>query len=72
MPEGQRVQLTFTSFHLVPEVCGDFVQVFDYNKAGPQLAGKHGTNSQLIHSSYIHTKIFSLISAVHIKAGYVI
>lgn len=29
MPEGERVRLTFTSFDLDPEVCGDFVQVFD-------------------------------------------
>lgn len=44
MPEGETVQLTFTSFDLVPEACGDFVQVYDYNQASPQLAGKHGTN----------------------------
>uniref|UniRef100_A0A8C5G6K9 Ovochymase-2-like n=1 Tax=Gouania willdenowi TaxID=441366 RepID=A0A8C5G6K9_GOUWI len=29
VPEGERVRLTFTSFDLVPEVCGDSVQVFD-------------------------------------------
>lgn len=29
MPAGERVRLTFTSFDLVPEVCGDFVQVYD-------------------------------------------
>lgn len=44
MPEGETVRLTFTSFDLVPEACGDFVQVYDYNQASPQLAGKHGTN----------------------------
>ncbi|KAF3852521.1 hypothetical protein F7725_005876 [Dissostichus mawsoni] len=26
VPEGERVRLTFTSFDLVPEVCGDFIQ----------------------------------------------
>uniref|UniRef100_A0A3Q2VHF8 Zgc:154142 n=1 Tax=Haplochromis burtoni TaxID=8153 RepID=A0A3Q2VHF8_HAPBU len=40
VPEGETVQLTFTSFDLVPEACGDFVQVYDYNQASPQLAGK--------------------------------
>lgn len=44
MPDGETVRLTFTSFDLVPEACGDFVQVYDYNQASPQLAGKHGTN----------------------------
>uniref|UniRef100_A0A3Q1JVK3 Ovochymase 2 n=1 Tax=Anabas testudineus TaxID=64144 RepID=A0A3Q1JVK3_ANATE len=40
VPEGERVQLTFTSFDLVPEVCGDFVQIYDGNKAGSSLLGK--------------------------------
>ncbi|KAL3996601.1 hypothetical protein ACER0C_009257 [Sarotherodon galilaeus] len=40
VPEGETVRLTFTSFDLVPEACGDFVQVYDYNQASPQLAGK--------------------------------
>uniref|UniRef100_A0A665XBY8 Cubilin-like n=1 Tax=Echeneis naucrates TaxID=173247 RepID=A0A665XBY8_ECHNA len=33
VPEGERVRLTFTSFDLVPEVCGDFVQVYDDNES---------------------------------------
>ncbi|XP_071359853.1 ovochymase-2 [Trachinotus anak] len=40
VPEGERVRLTFTSFDLVPEVCGDFVQVYDGHKAGSSSVGK--------------------------------
>ncbi|XP_056135753.1 ovochymase [Lampris incognitus] len=40
VPEGDRIQLTFTSFDLVPEVCGDFVEVFDGYKAGSSILGK--------------------------------
>ncbi|KAF7655501.1 hypothetical protein LDENG_00055110 [Lucifuga dentata] len=40
VPDGERVRLTFTSFELVPEVCGDFVQVFDGDKAGSASLGK--------------------------------
>ncbi|XP_030644095.1 ovochymase-2 [Chanos chanos] len=29
VPPGERVRLTFTSFDLVPESCGDFVDVYD-------------------------------------------
>ncbi|XP_057698672.1 ovochymase [Corythoichthys intestinalis] len=29
VPEGEGVRLTFTTFDLIPEVCGDYVQVFD-------------------------------------------
>ncbi|XP_053711283.1 tolloid-like protein 1 [Synchiropus splendidus] len=36
VPQGERVRLTFTSFDLVPEVCGDFVQVY----GGSSLLGK--------------------------------
>uniref|UniRef100_A0A8C6WR19 Zgc:154142 n=1 Tax=Neogobius melanostomus TaxID=47308 RepID=A0A8C6WR19_9GOBI len=39
VPEGEGVRLTFTSFDLVPEVCGDFVQVYDGDSATLQ-AGK--------------------------------
>lgn len=42
MPEGERVRMTFTSFDLVPEVCGDFVQVYDGDKAGSSSMGKLG------------------------------
>lgn len=41
MPEGQRVRLTFTFFDLVPEVCGDFIQVYDGYKAGSSLLGEN-------------------------------
>ncbi|XP_010795702.1 tolloid-like protein 2 [Notothenia coriiceps] len=40
VPEGERVRLTFTSFDLVPEVCGDFIQVYDGDKAGSSLLSK--------------------------------
>ncbi|XP_068614175.1 ovochymase-2-like [Brachionichthys hirsutus] len=40
VPEGERVRLTFTSFDLVPEVCGDFVQVYDGDTAGSSSVGK--------------------------------
>uniref|UniRef100_H3CMZ7 CUB domain-containing protein n=1 Tax=Tetraodon nigroviridis TaxID=99883 RepID=H3CMZ7_TETNG len=40
VPKGQRVRLTFTSFDLVPEVCGDFVQVFDDYTAGSSSLDK--------------------------------
>lgn len=41
VPEGEKVRLTFTSFDLVPEVCGDFIQVYDGYKAGSSLLGEH-------------------------------
>nr|XP_046272112.1 tolloid-like protein 2 [Scatophagus argus] len=40
VPEGEKVRLTFTAFDLVPEVCGDFVQVYDGDKAGSSSLGK--------------------------------
>uniref|UniRef100_A0A672HRX5 Zgc:154142 n=1 Tax=Salarias fasciatus TaxID=181472 RepID=A0A672HRX5_SALFA len=40
VPEGERVRLTFTSFDLVPEVCGDFIQIYDGHTAGSSLVGK--------------------------------
>ncbi|KAM8772707.1 ovochymase-2 [Acanthopagrus schlegelii] len=42
VPEGEKVRLTFTSFDLVPEVCGDYVQVYDGDKAGSSLLGRKG------------------------------
>ncbi|MEQ2310921.1 hypothetical protein AMECASPLE_014255 [Ameca splendens] len=39
VPEGEQVQLTFTTFDLVPDVCGDFVQIYDGHKAGSSLIG---------------------------------
>lgn len=41
VPLGERISLTFTSFDLVPEVCGDFVQVYDGDKGGSSSTGKH-------------------------------
>lgn len=41
MPGGERVRLTFTSFDLVPEVCGDFVQVYDGYEAGSSSFSKY-------------------------------
>ncbi|CAL1601098.1 unnamed protein product [Knipowitschia caucasica] len=40
VPEGERVRLTFMSFDLVPEVCGDFVQVYDGDGTGSSILGK--------------------------------
>ncbi|CAL8331735.1 unnamed protein product [Lota lota] len=40
VPKGERVRLTFTSFDLVPELCGDYVEVFDGHKAGAARLGK--------------------------------
>lgn len=42
VPESEKVRLTFTSFDLVPDGCGDFVQVYDGSEAGSSLLGKHG------------------------------
>lgn len=47
VPKGERVRLTFTSFDLVPEVCGDFVQVFDGCAAGSSSLGKHDISDPL-------------------------
>lgn len=47
VPTGERVRLTFTSFDLVPEVCGDFVQVFDGYRAGSSSLGKHDISDTL-------------------------
>ncbi len=41
VPEGEKVRLTFTSFDLVPELCGDFVKVYDGDAAGSSSLGKH-------------------------------
>ncbi|XP_059189819.1 ovochymase-2 [Centropristis striata] len=53
VPEGERVRLTFTSFDLVPEVCGDFVQVYDGHKAGSPALSKFcgGTFPKPVESS---------------------
>ncbi|XP_067441011.1 ovochymase-2 [Thunnus thynnus] len=53
VPEGEKVRLTFTSFDLVPEVCGDFIQVYDGYKAGSSLLGKFcgGTMPKPMESS---------------------
>ncbi|KAG7267725.1 hypothetical protein CRUP_031615, partial [Coryphaenoides rupestris] len=40
VPEGEKVRLTFTSFDLVPDLCGDYVEVFDGLKAGAARLGK--------------------------------
>ena len=40
VPEGERVRLTFTSFDLAPELCGDYVEVFDGHKAGAAKLGR--------------------------------
>ncbi|XP_040043305.2 ovochymase-2 isoform X2 [Gasterosteus aculeatus] len=40
VPEGEKVRLTFTFFDLVPEVCGDFVEVYDGDKAGSSSFSK--------------------------------
>ena len=50
VPEGERVRLTFTSFDLAPELCGDYVEVFDGHAAG---AAKLGRQVQTEH----HTQI---------------
>lgn len=46
-PKDQRVRLTFTTFDLVPEVCGDFVQVFDGSTAGSSSLGKYDISEPL-------------------------
>ncbi|KAM7394398.1 hypothetical protein PAMP_021203 [Pampus punctatissimus] len=53
VPEGERVRLTFTSFDLVPEVCGDFIQVYDGYKVGSSSLGKFcgGTMPKPIEST---------------------
>ncbi|KAK1885602.1 Ovochymase-2 [Dissostichus eleginoides] len=53
VPEGERVRLTFTSFDLVPEVCGDFIQVYDGHKAGSSLISKFcgGTMPKSVETS---------------------
>lgn len=49
MPEGERVRLTFTSFDLVPEVCGDFVQIYDGSDAGSSSLGKRDLFTYLVY-----------------------
>ncbi|XP_058497545.1 ovochymase-2 [Solea solea] len=40
VPEGEKVTLTFNTFDLVPEICGDYVQVYDGYKPGSSSMGK--------------------------------
>ncbi|KAE8300288.1 Bone morphogenetic protein 1-like protein [Larimichthys crocea] len=53
VPEGERVRLQFISFDLVPDACGDFVQVYDGSNAGSSLLGKFcgGTMPKPLESS---------------------
>uniref|UniRef100_A0A3Q2CBD6 Zgc:154142 n=1 Tax=Cyprinodon variegatus TaxID=28743 RepID=A0A3Q2CBD6_CYPVA len=54
VPEGERVRLTFTSFDLVPDVCGDFVQIYDGHEAGSTLLGTFcgGSEPKAVESSH--------------------
>lgn len=52
VPEGERVRLTFTSFDLVPEVCGDFIQVYDGHEAGSSLISKHDIMYPVCNEDY--------------------
>ncbi|XP_061737042.1 ovochymase-2 [Nerophis ophidion] len=49
VPEGEKVRLTFTSFDLLPEVCGDFVQVYDGSTSLGKFCG--GTMPKPVESS---------------------
>ncbi|KAM9792333.1 cubilin [Neosynchiropus ocellatus] len=54
VPEGERVRLTFTSFDLVPEVCGDFVQVY----GGSSFLGGSGPIIVTGRKGVIHSEGF--------------
>uniref|UniRef100_A0A3B4TUR0 Zgc:154142 n=1 Tax=Seriola dumerili TaxID=41447 RepID=A0A3B4TUR0_SERDU len=76
VPERERVRLTFTSFDLVPEVCGDFVQVYDGHKAGSSSMGKFcgGTMPKPVESSgntmVVRFKSDSSLTSKGFKATY--
>ncbi|XP_061102877.1 tolloid-like protein 1 [Conger conger] len=40
VPEGEQIRLTFFSFDLVPDYCGDYVDVYDSNLLGHFCGGK--------------------------------
>lgn len=63
VPKGQRVRLTFASFDLVPEVCGDFVQVFDGYTAGSSSLGKYNLSQLLPVCKEEHVKNRSFITS---------
>uniref|UniRef100_A0A3B4YSD3 Zgc:154142 n=1 Tax=Seriola lalandi dorsalis TaxID=1841481 RepID=A0A3B4YSD3_SERLL len=76
VPERERVRLTFTSFDLVPEVCGDFVQIYDGHKAGSSSMGKFcgGTMPKPVESSgntmVVRFKSDSSLTSKGFKATY--
>ncbi|KAM9314851.1 LOW QUALITY PROTEIN: ovochymase-2 [Pholidichthys leucotaenia] len=45
VPKGEKVQLTFTAFDLVSEVCGDFVEIYDWSSDDSYLIDKLCGNS---------------------------
>uniref|UniRef100_A0A673NE00 Ovochymase 2 n=1 Tax=Sinocyclocheilus rhinocerous TaxID=307959 RepID=A0A673NE00_9TELE len=45
VPDGEKVRLTFTAFNLVPESCGDFVDVCDGASDGAAQLGRFCGNS---------------------------
>uniref|UniRef100_A0A8C1YT96 Zgc:154142 n=1 Tax=Cyprinus carpio TaxID=7962 RepID=A0A8C1YT96_CYPCA len=45
VPDGEKVRLTFTAFNLVPESCGDFVDVYDGASDGAAQLGHFCGNS---------------------------
>ncbi|XP_073670702.1 ovochymase-2 [Paramisgurnus dabryanus] len=45
VPDGERVRLTFTAFDLVPESCGDFVDVYDGASDGGAQLGRFCGNT---------------------------
>ncbi|XP_076583741.1 ovochymase-2 [Chaetodon auriga] len=51
--EGERIRLTFASFDLVPDACGDFVEVYDGYRPDSSLLGKFcgGTIPDPVESS---------------------
>lgn len=68
VPKGQRVRLTFTSFDLVPEVCGDFLQVFDGYTAGSSSLGKYDISEPLSVCREQHEGITHLsLPALHLR-----
>lgn len=40
VPDGEKIRLTFTAFDLVPESCGDFVDIYDGTSDGAAQLGR--------------------------------
>ncbi|XP_061536464.1 ovochymase-2 [Phycodurus eques] len=76
VPEGERVRLTFTSFDLVPEVCRDFVQVYDGSLSLGKFCGgalpepvESSTNTMMVRFKADSTKSSKGFHATYTKTS---